>query len=501
MLEQTLHDQTETTLDNPGRRLPLPTAEMTSTPTLTLTPTAEIMALSYASTHKPLAMVSLVAPALTVDRLPVDVVAMVDCSGSMHGDKMEQMKMTMRLLVQSLACSDKLSIVAFDSDVTTPLALTAQNASGKEAALSAVSKLSAGSLTNLSGGLLRGLDELLSMDSEASARTRALLLLTDGHANVGVQDPAGILAAIQGVTQGRSITLFTFGIGCDHNEDLLRALAEPNNGLFYFIQKSDDIPSAFADCLGGLVSVVAQNAKLTLEPVAAAAALSKVHGSYRIDHTKEGRAEVYLGDVYGEDNKDVLLTLELPERTSVVIADEPDAVVLRATLRYFSVPTCQMEEISAELSILRPEVTPTDQPVDLKLDEQVNRIKIADAMEAATAAADEGRLEAGRELLTEASALVSASPSHSSPFTKALISDVKRVLNGFTDGDTYHNYGARLGKGGASSHYQQRSTHDIGGSYRGSGKGGMGLEFRRQALASEPKRQRFADDLSINMNW
>ena len=92
MLEQTLHDQTETTLDNPGRRLPLPTAEMTSTPTLTLTPTAEMMALSYASTHKPLAMVSLVAPALTVDRLPVDVVAMVDCSGSMHGDKMEQMK-------------------------------------------------------------------------------------------------------------------------------------------------------------------------------------------------------------------------------------------------------------------------------------------------------------------------------------------------------------------------------------------------------------------------
>jgi Mg-chelatase subunit ChlD len=103
---------------------------MPSTPTLTLTPTAEMMALSFASTHKPLAMVSLVAPALTVDRLPVDVVAVVDCSGSMHGDKMEQMKATMRLLVQSLTSSDKLSIVAFDSDVRTPLALTAQNASG-----------------------------------------------------------------------------------------------------------------------------------------------------------------------------------------------------------------------------------------------------------------------------------------------------------------------------------------------------------------------------------
>ena len=314
-----------------------------------------------------------------------------------------------------------------------------------------------------------------------------------------MQDPAGIVAAIHGVAQGRSTTLFTFGLGCDHNEDLLRALAEPNNGLFYFIQKSDDIPSAFADCLGGLVSVVAQNAKLTLEPVAAAAALSKVHGAYRIDDTEEGRTEVYLGDVYGEDNKDVLLTLELPERTSMVMADEADAVVLRATLRYFSVPTCQMEEISAELSIFRPEVTPTGQPVDLKLDEQKNRIKIADAMEAATAAADEGRLEAGRELLTQASAFVGISPSLSSPFTKALLSDAKRVLDGFTDGDTYHNYGARLGKGGASSHYQQRSTHDIGGSYRSSGKGSMGRHF--EDLASEPKRQRFADDLSINMNW
>lgn len=35
--------------------------------------------------------------------------------------------------------------------------------------------------------------------------------------------------------------------------------------MFYQIETAQDIPVAFADCLGGLLSVVAQRVKLTIE--------------------------------------------------------------------------------------------------------------------------------------------------------------------------------------------------------------------------------------------
>ena len=57
---------------------------------------------------------------------------------------------------------------------------------------------------------------------------------------------------------GRQACVFTFGFGAEHDGDLLHAVAEAGNGLFYYIDNSDSIPESFGDCLGGLLSVAAQ---------------------------------------------------------------------------------------------------------------------------------------------------------------------------------------------------------------------------------------------------
>ena len=169
-------------------------------------------------------------------------------------------------------------------------------------------------------------------------------------------------------------------------------------GLYYFIEKSEDIPTAFADCLGGLVSVVAQNATLVLEG-SDAATVAKVHGSYKTEaDAATKRTTVSLGDLYSEDEKDVLIALELPALPTAAAA----APAVRATLRYFNVATAKMEERSTVLEIARPEATPTAQPLNLKIDEQRNRVALAEAMESASRAADGGRHAEGRELLQAA---------------------------------------------------------------------------------------------------
>lgn len=62
----------------------------------------------------------------------------------------------------------------------------------------------------------------------------------------------------------RNTNIFTFGYGTEHDANILRTIAEAGNGLFYFIDNQESIPESFCDCLGGLLSVAAQNLVLTL---------------------------------------------------------------------------------------------------------------------------------------------------------------------------------------------------------------------------------------------
>ena len=121
--------------------------------------------------------------------------------------------------------------------------------------------------------------------------------------------------------------------------------------------------------------MVAQNATLVLEG-SDAATVAKVHGSYKTEaDAATKRATVSLGDLYSEDEKDVLIALELPALPTAAAA----APAVRATLRYFNVATAKMEERSTVLEIARPEATPTAQPLNLKIDEQRNRVALAEA--------------------------------------------------------------------------------------------------------------------------
>jgi len=125
--------------------------------------------------------------------------------------------------------------------------------------------------TNLSEGLVEGIH--VAVGSKSENKVSAVLLLTDGHASV--HNPAGIIARARG---DKTCNVFCFGFGADHDAKLLQKIADEGNGLYYFIEKEADISSAFADCLGGLISVAAQKMILTIEPLSGVT-IKKILGS------------------------------------------------------------------------------------------------------------------------------------------------------------------------------------------------------------------------------
>jgi Mg-chelatase subunit ChlD len=98
---------------------------------LTFKGNAEFSQLSWESSHDVLGSADIKAPASngSSDRAPLDVVAVIDRSGSMSSE-LHLVKQTLKFMISKLGDNDQLSIVAFGSRATVELKLTKMTLSG-----------------------------------------------------------------------------------------------------------------------------------------------------------------------------------------------------------------------------------------------------------------------------------------------------------------------------------------------------------------------------------
>jgi len=310
----------------------------------------------------------------------------------------------------------------------------------------------------LSGGLLDAIDMLVrSAGDSAPDATRVVLLFTDGRATSGISDTAELVAAAQGALAGSSICVFTFGFGSDHDEHALQALASSTSSLYYYTKDAEAIPMAFADCLGGLMSVVMQNATLTLTAGDGATIVKVLGDAYTSTLSDDGTTvTVRLGDLYAEDKKDVLYEVGL----SAGEGSAAHGIKVDASLRYFCVEEKCIKEASSVLEIARTADAATDSAINVEVDAQLNRLLVAEAIKAASGHADLGQLKDGAALLDDALAKLAASPSATSEMSRTLIEDVRSLRVGYEDSVSYSEWGSKRSRMSSSSHSYQRSTHD-----------------------------------------
>jgi len=234
---------------------------------------------------------------------------------------------------------------------------------------------------------------------------------------------------------------------------MLRGIAEAAKGTYYFVKGKDDIPQAFGDCFGGLVSVVAQNIKLKFEPGAPDVVISKVHAPSAARPTAAGGLEVDLGDLYSEEHRDILCEVQLP-RVDPSIEPMP---VVRCTCTCVNIATAQSEMHKNLAVIARPEQASS--APNAEIDEHRNRIHVVAAIEAATKAADRGDLSAGRTALERARADLLASVSAESDACRGLLRDIDQILAGMQERAQYDRYTSKMSKARMMSHMQQRCNY------------------------------------------
>ncbi|MBT9558806.1 MAG: VWA domain-containing protein [Myxococcales bacterium] len=192
-------------------------------------------------------------------RLSLNLALVIDRSGSMRGDKMDETKEAARKLVEQLLPDDTLSIVSYSDDVRVDLPASKLSAAQREAAYDAIARMQPSGSTNLSGGLARGQEEV--QRNLSKGQVNRVILMSDGLANRGVTDTDAIAQSAQrDAQQGISVT--TIGVGTDYNEDLMTAVADKASGNYYFVAGATAIPGVLTTELGKMAATVAQDARV-----------------------------------------------------------------------------------------------------------------------------------------------------------------------------------------------------------------------------------------------
>ena len=227
----------------------------------------------------------------------------IDRSGSMAGAPLHHALKAAESVVDQLEPNDILSVVVYDDEVDS--VVPPQAVTNKATLKNSIRKVRAGGITNLSGGWLKGCEHVKTrLDPQKINR---VLLLTDGHANMGIQDPK-ILTATAGQKAEEGIITTTLGFAQGFNEDLLIGMARAATGNFYFIQSIDEATEVFSIELDSLRAVVGQNLKVTLE-LADGVSLVDTLSLAKVTQNDAGQAVITLGELY--EGEDKLLGLSL----------------------------------------------------------------------------------------------------------------------------------------------------------------------------------------------
>ncbi len=219
------------------------------------------------------ALITLSPPAVQPRAIPRDLTFVVDVSGSMSGEKIEQARAAGKQILRSLSSMDRFRLIDFSSDVRTFRdnfsTVTRENIRAAERYLD---DLEPQGSTNISGAL----DEALSSPVQ-SGRLPIVLFLTDGQPTVGERD-ASVIAS--NVAKQRGVRrLFTFGVGADLNVSLIEQLALEGRGTASFVRPDESVERAVGIVASRLTSPLVTDVRVHVDGVR----LRKMHPSGAVD--------------------------------------------------------------------------------------------------------------------------------------------------------------------------------------------------------------------------
>ena len=297
-------------------------------------------------------MLDLTAPIneASKDRPGQAVQIVLDRSGSMEGGPLESAKESILKLIDRLAPQDSFGLVAFDDTalVIAPIRTMADH--DMPALRRAVREMHTGGSTDISAGYLLGLRELNRTPAVGGS---TLLLISDGHANAGEQDPK-FFAEVAATNAQAKVTTSSIGLGNGYDEKILEALAQGGGGAHRFASTIDEAIGAIAAEVEDLLDKAIVNTVLRLTPTVGLTRQPQIEVLQRLPHWKDGDTYVVqLGDLYAGENRRFMIDIEVPGIKALGLCQ-----IAEITIEYLNLSDRQEISVTTPVNV---NVVPGDQ--------------------------------------------------------------------------------------------------------------------------------------------
>ncbi|CAO2170889.1 unnamed protein product [Urochloa humidicola] len=397
-------------------------------------------------------------------RAALDLVTVLDISGSMEGTKLALVKQAMGFVIDNLGPRDRLSIVTFSDNARRIIRLTRMSDGGKALARGAMESVTSYGLTNIGDGLRVAAGVLGSRRHRNAAA--GIILLSDGVDN---QTPCGrgpdgrkVHADLVPVSLRRggrcSSPVHTFGFGTDHDAAAMQTVAEETGGTFSFVENQAAVQDSFAQCIGGLLSVAVQEARVAVECLHPSVRVRAIKsGRYESSIGSDGRAaSVDVGEMYADEERRFLLFLDVP-----VAAGDCGGVtrLIKACCTYRDAATGKPVEVSGEEAVLeRPVVVAAGTAPSVEVARERFRVEAAEDIAAARSAAERGENAEAARILDQRREASAAAGLAGDARCAALLTELAELGARVADRREYEQTGRAFALAGITAHAQQRAS-------------------------------------------
>jgi len=322
-------------------------------------------------------------------RIPANVVLVVDKSGSMKGERIEQAREAALMAVERLGDNDVLGVVAY-SDTASVLS-PAGRIRDADAIRRDIRRLQADGRTALYAGVSQGIRELRPFIDPYEVNR--VILLSDGLANVGPASP-GELEALGREAAREGVTVTTIGLGLGYNEDLMTRLALASDGNHAFVEDPEDLVEIFNEEFGDVLSAVGSDVDIIIEcpegfrPMRALGREAAIQGN---------SVKVKLNTIHGKQEKYVVLELEVAKDRAKGVAEPA-----RVEVKYTDLASKQRASLNGTATVrFTADAGEAKASIDKDVMASVTRQVATERNEKAVALRDSGKVEEAKKVLKE----------------------------------------------------------------------------------------------------
>lgn len=369
-------------------------------PAFTTTATADNDAIDSETIGELSCLIKLKAPPADSNRQRdgIDIVFVVDRSGSMEGEKIALVLTSIESIVnQSTIPEDRFTLVTF---ANSPLLLTKKFTNDRKNIIEKLHGIKATGGTNIPDAFQMGLVAM-----KTSTRQTAMIFLTDGESNQGTTKEQ-FEAQINEVTR-KSIdfpaSFYAIGFGHDCDADMLKLISScaPGDSVptFRWIETEDQVASTFGEVIGSITTTAAWNVTLGIRAGSGCRITQVGTGSDNVREIQaEKEFELCFGAMFADEVKHVILQLSVAKHI------EQDGQILGTCSisctndhgKRSRIPGCRITtDRKCNTTVKAP------QDVLLEIQDQRNRIAVANAMRTAEKQAKSGNLRAAANTLQD----------------------------------------------------------------------------------------------------